>query len=462
MAERLKRPPRPRRMPNPARLLVTGFLTAIGLGTVLLSLPAATVDGRGLPLVDALFEATSATCVTGLVVVDTGSTFTLFGELVILILIQVGGLGIMTVTTLFAYAVGRRISLSETLTVGEALGQPHLSGVLALARNVALLTFTAELAGAAVLTAVWSQEYPLGEALYLGVFHSVSAFCNAGFDLFGQSLAGHTTDVVVNLTFLTLIITGGLGFYVLSEVLSRRRFGPGVGNSPGGRNGRLSLHTRVVLVTSLALIAGGTLVILLFEHSNPATLGPLSPGGKVLAALFQAVTPRTAGFNTVSIAHLAPSTLLILMVFMFIGASPGSTGGGIKTTTFVALVSTIRSALRRRDDVEIGGRRLPPEVTVKSWVIASLGLGVILTATTLLLATEDAPFLTVLFETVSAFGTVGLSTGLTPELSTAGRLLVSVLMFVGRVGPFTVAVALARKRPTGRAWHLPEERIIVG
>lgn len=460
---------------------------AIAIGTVLLSLPAATVDGQGLALVDAFFMATSATAVTGLVVVDTGSALSLFGQLVVLTLIQIGALGIMTVTTLFAYAVGRRISLRETLTTGEALGQPNLAGVLTLTRNVAILTLMIEGAGAIILTALFSRDMPLGQAAYFGVFHSISAFANAGFDLFGLSLTGFTTDLAVNLTFMLLIIIGGLGFYVTTELLTHGRrtariparsmtmplnevVRPSAEGAAdrNGRNGRLSLHTRLVLRVTGALILAGTLLILALEWSNPATLGPLSVGEKLLAALFQAVTPRTAGFNTLVTGALNPATLVLLMVFMFIGASPGSTGGGIKTTTFMVVAASIRSALRGRDDVEIGNRRLPPEVTVKSWVIAALSLALIIGGALALLITEShlvsggSSPLGVIFESVSAFGTVGLSTGVTPELSIAGRIILPILMYAGRIGPLTLAVALTRRKAGTGAWHLPEERVIVG
>lgn len=486
-----------RRIPNPARLLATGFLMAIAIGTFLLSLPPATADGQGLPLVDAFFMATSATAVTGLMVVDPGTVLSPFGQVVILTLIQVGALGIMTVTTLFAYAVGRRLSLRETLTMGEALGQPHLAGVLSLTRNVAILTLVIEGVGALILTALFSRDMPLGQAAYFGIFHAISAFANAGFDLFGRSLIGYTADLAVNLTFIALIVTGGLGFYVITELLAHGRRPPNIPargmtmplnevirpaaeNGANGRNGGaargpidrvarpLSLHTRVVLKITGALILAGTLLILLMEWSNPATLGPLAPAEKLLAALFQAVTPRTAGFNTVPIGGLYPATLVLLMVLMFIGASPGSTGGGIKTTTFLVVAASIRSSLRGRDDVEIANRRLPAEVAIKSWVIAALSLVLVVSGALILLVTETGLLATagaplgLVFETVSAFGTVGLSTGVTPELSTLGRIVIPILMYAGRIGPLTLAVALTRRKAGTGAWHLPEERVIVG
>ena len=421
----------------------------IAFGTFLLTLPPATTDGRGLPVVDALFTATSATCVTGLTVINVSAVLTTFGQVVVLLLIQAGGLGVMTVTTLFVYAIGRRISLRSDMTISESLGQPRLASTGRLVKDVALLTLVVESVGALILTAAFSADFPLGRALYYGVFHSVSAFCNAGFSLFGPNLMDYVTNVPVSLTTISLIVVGGLGFVVLSEIMAIRR------------RRRLSLHSRVVLKATVVLIAVGTLSVLAFEFANPATLGALSPGGKFLAALFQSVTPRTAGFNTVAVGSLLQPTLLILTILMFIGASPGSTGGGIKTTTFVTLLASIRSALRRREDVEMGERRLPQETTTKAWVITALSAGVVLTAIIILLATEGAPLMDVTFEAVSAFGTVGLSTGLTPKLTVAGRVLLSLVMYAGRVGPLTLVVALTRQdRPGG--WRLPEERVIVG
>lgn len=457
---------------NPARVLVIGFAGVIALGTFLLTLGFATVDGRGLPVIDAFFTATSAVCVTGLTVVNIGAVLTTFGQVVVMLLIQVGGLGVMTITSLFVYAVRRRISLRDSVTVGEALGQTRLTGAGRLVRNVVLVTVVVEAAGALLLTAAWSRGYPVGQALYLGVFHSVSAFCNAGFDLFGRSLVDYAGNITVNLTIMGLIVIGGLGFVVIEELLGAgwravragRRGPAGLGSaSPSAANGkRLSLHTRLVLVTTTALIVLGTLAVLALEYRNPGTLGPLPAGQKVLAAAFAAVTPRTAGFNTVAVASLLGPTLLLTIVLMFIGASPGSTGGGIKTTTLATIIATIRSALRGREAAEIGGRRLSTEVTMKAWVITALALGLVVVGVFILLGTEQLPLMDLTFEAVSAFGTVGLSTGITPQLSVVGRLVIPLLMFAGRVGPLTLAVALARRRPEGADWRLAEERIIVG
>jgi trk system potassium uptake protein TrkH len=435
---------------SPSRLLAVSFAAAALIGTVLLTLPSATVDHRGLSFVDSFFTAVSAVCVTGLSVIDLGRVLTPFGQIVVMLLIQIGGLGVMTVTTLFVVAAGRRPSLRGALTLSEALGQWKLSSTLRLVRNVAITTLVIEGLGALGLALVFGGDYSWGRSLYLGLFHSVSAFCNAGFDLFGRSFIDYAGNLPLNLIVMILIITGGLGFTVLSELMSFRR----------GRH--LTLHTRIVLRATVALIVVGTLLVLGLEHSNPATLGNMPPGGKVLAAAFQAVTPRTAGFNTVPIGSLAQVTLLVVIILMFIGASPGSTGGGIKTTTFVVILATIRSALYGRHDVEVGTRRLPEDVPVKAWVITVLAAGLVVLVTAALLVTEGLGLMDVLFEAVSAFGTVGLSTGITPQLSTAGRIIIPLLMYAGRVGPLTLAVALTRRRMATGTWQLPEERIIVG
>ena len=430
--------------------MAISFAVAAVAGSLLLTLPAATVDERGLSLVDAFFTAVSAVCVTGLTVIDIGRALTPFGQIIILVLIQIGGLGVMTVTTLFVAAVGRKPSLRDTLTINEALGQWKLSTTMRLVRNVALATIVIEGLGALALAAIFSRDYSLGRSLYLGLFHSISAFCNAGFDLLGRSFVDYVGGLPLNLVIMLLIVIGGLGFTVLSELMALRR----------GR--RLSLHARIVLRTTAALIVVGTLLILALEHSNPATMGTLSPGAKVLAATFQSVTPRTAGFNTLPIGALTQSTLLTIMALMFIGASPGSTGGGIKTTTFVVILAAIRSALYGRHNVEIGARRLPEEVAAKAWVITTLAASLVLLVTAVLLATEGLGLMDVLFEAVSAFGTVGLSTGITPKLTTTGRIIIPLLMYAGRVGPLTLAVALTRRRSAAGTWQLPEERIVVG
>lgn len=443
-----KKSPLARHELSPAQTIIAGFAAVILAGALLLSLPAASASGRAAPFLTALFTATSATCVTGLVVVDTAEYWSPFGELVILVLIQLGGLGYMTISLLLAMVIGRRIGLRERLIQQEAMNVYTLGGIVRFTRTVALVTIAIEAVGAVLLTLRWWPEFGLGRGLYYGVFHSISAFNNAGFDLMGgfRSLTAFTSDLSVSLTIAVLIILGGLGFTVLMDL---------------GRPRRFTLHARVVLVTTAALIGLGTLLVFLLEYANPATLGRLPLGEKVLAAFFQSVTPRTAGFNTLDIGRLLDPTLMLLIALMFIGASPGGTGGGIKTTTFVAPMAVILSMMRGRPDPELFRRRLPPVTVYKAVTIALVGVAFVVTMATALAFEERVEFMAALFEVASAFGTVGLSTGITPELSSVGRIIIMFTIFTGRVGLLTMAFALTRRqRPAN--FRFPEERIMIG
>jgi len=437
-------------------VLVLGFATVIFFGTALLRLPAAVVEGPPLSLVDALFTATSAVCVTGLVVVDTATTFSTFGELVIMVLIQIGGLGIMSMSTFIALLLGRRISFRERLLLRESLGITGLAGIVRLLRYVLLVTFIAESLGALLLFLLFLDRYPPGQALYLGVFHSISAFNNAGFDLFSTSLTGFTEHLGVNLVVMTLIIVGGLGFPVIVELFHWLR---------ARRNGKrfpLSLHTKLTLTVTGVLILLGSLLIFLVEADNPATLGQLSPRGKLLGALFTAITPRTAGFSTLPTENLRSLTLFSLLFFMWVGGSPSSTAGGIKTTTLGTLVAALWGIISGKEEAQVFRRRLTRDIVDRSWTLAMISVLIIMVGTGLLLFTEGQQLLETLFEVTSAFGTVGLSTGLTPALTTAGRVVIIITMFIGRVGPLTFAAAVAqRQRHKLRVRH-PEERIMVG
>ena len=436
---------------SPPQVLVFGFLLLIFGGAVLLTLPAAVAPGRRVDFLTSLFTATSAVCVTGLTVVDTAGHWSAFGHAVILFLIQVGGLGFMTMATFFAMLLGRRIGLRQRLIMQESLSQTNVAGIVRLARYVLLFTFSVEAFFAALLAVRWSADLGWPGCVWYGIFHSVSAFNNAGFDLFGgfKSLTGYAEDVTVNLCITSLIILGGLGFSVVVELIQYLR----------GARRHLTLHSKMVLLMTGLLIAGGTALIFALESHN--ALLNLSPKGKFLASFFQSVTPRTAGYNTLEIAHLRPATQFLLIVFMFTGASPGSTGGGIKTTTVGILTAFVWSFARGRADVEVFGRRLAKEQIYKAFTIALLSLLLVITVSFLLSITEKASFLAVLFETVSAFGTVGLSTGLTPELSVPGRILIALTMFLGRLGPLTVAFAAAQAKSRS-SLRYPEEKIMVG
>lgn len=437
---------------SPAQTMVLGFAGLILVGTCLLALPAASATGESIGLVDAFFTATSAACVTGLQVRDTATTFSPFGQAVILLLVQAGGLGTTILATLVALILGKRISLRERLALSETLGTHGPSGVVRLVREILVLTVLAEAAGALLLFARFALEHPPGRAVWLAVFHAVSAYNNAGFDLFSRSLRGHATDGFVLLVVAGLIILGGIGYIVVLDV--RRA---------GLRWQAYSLHSRIALATTLGLLALGTALFALLEWHNPRTLGALPPAYRLLAAFFTAVTPRTAGFEVVPTGGLAEPSLLLTIALMFIGASPGGTGGGIKTTTFATLLLALRAAIRGEEAVVVAGRHLPDDQVRKAWVIAASAAGWILGLTGVLLVTEAGHRLTeVLFEVVSAFGTVGLTTGLTPQLSPVGRVLIALMMYSGRVGPLTLAVALAERRRPRPSIQFPEERVMIG
>lgn len=434
---------------KPAQVLGLGFAAVILVGAALLTLPVSSAAHVRTPFINALFTATSATCVTGLVVVDTGSYWSVFGQLVILALIQVGGLGIMTMATLFALMIGRRITFRERILIQEAIGQLNVAGVVRLTKYILASTFVIEGTGAFILFLRWLRDLPPGRAAYFGIFHAVSAFCNAGFDLWGNSLVRFVDDVTVNLVMGGLIIIGGIGFYVLADIWQNRRFG------------RLNLHSKLVIKTTALLIGAGTVLMYILEMRNPATLASLSLKGKILAAWFAAVTPRTAGFNSINVGAMTDAGLFLTIILMFIGASPGSTGGGIKTTTFATLVLAAWTTVTGKAEVETFQRRLAHEVVDKALAIAMMSLMLVTSATLILAATQPARFLTVFFEATSAFGTVGLSMGVTPSLTTLGKLLIILLMYAGRVGPLTLAMAITVKRGPVNI-RLPEDRVVVG
>ncbi len=348
---------------SPAQTIIIGFAALILAGGALLSLPVSSASGRPTPFLTALFTANSATCVTGLVVVDTADHYSAFGQLVIMLLIQLGGFGYMTSWALLALLLGWRIGLRERIILTEAHNLYQMGGVVRFTRRIIVLALAIEAVGAAILALRWEREVPVGRAIYLGIFHSISAFNNAGFDLMGgfRSLTTYVADPVISLTIAGLIIIGGLGFSVLLDLRSRR----------------LTLHSRTVLVTTGTLIAGGALLIWLLEFHNPKTLGGLSLPVQALAAFFQAVTPRTAGFNTVATGALAQPTLMLIVALMFIGASPGGTGGGIKTTTFVAPLAVIWSTILGSNDPVLFRRRLPVFVVYKAVTIALVSVGIV-------------------------------------------------------------------------------------
>ncbi len=436
---------------SPSQLFVIGFGMLILLGAWLLTLGISTVDGKGLSFIDALFTSTSATCVTGLVVVDTGTTFTLFGQIVILSLIQIGGLGFMTVASLFVLLLGGRISLRQRLLIQESLNNISVGGVIRLVQRILVFTLVFEGIGALILGLYWLKDMSWQKSFYWGIFHSVSNFNNAGFDLVGhfRSLTPFVDDPVVNIVIMILIVAGGIGFVVIDELVDYRH------------TKKLSLHTKVVLTTTAILIFGGAFLIFIMEFNNPKTLVPLNWSGKVLGSFFQSICTRTDGSNTLPIGDMRQATLLLLITLMFIGASPGSTGGGIKTTTFATLLGAVWAMIKGQGDVVFFKQRIRNEKVYKALTIISSAMMLVISVTMILSITEKADFLTVLFETTSAFGTVGLSMGLTPTLTVLGKLLISLTMFAGRVGPLTVAFALSLDR-NKKHYRYSEGKITIG
>jgi trk system potassium uptake protein TrkH len=446
---------RRRRPFSPAQVLVLSFMALIASGTLLLRLPVSAARDP-LSVIDALFTATSAVCVTGLVVIDTPNDLTVFGQLVVLVLIQLGGLGYMAITTVAGVALGRQLSLHERLTLQEALNVQTMEGLARFVLTVLKLTIAFELTGAAILTARWAGEYGIGRAAYYGVFHAISAFNNAGFALFSDSLIRFRGDWTVNLVVTTLVICGGLGFVVLTEVGRVRQYR------------RLSTHTRLVLVLTAALLVVTTALIWLIEYNNPRTLQPLGPGEAFLAAYFQAVTPRTAGFNTLDIGAMEHASLFLLILLMFIGAAPGGTAGGVKISTFSITVAVIWAMVRGTAEPTLLQRRIPAPLVARAFSICLIAFLALNVVAGLLLVTQGRDLLPTLFETTSAFGTVGLSMGeagapvsLVGHFSGMGKFLVMAMMFMGRIGPLTLAVAIARRRELARVRH-PEGKFLIG
>jgi trk system potassium uptake protein TrkH len=432
------------------RLIVYGFFALVGAGTALLMSPWATTGG--ISLINALFVATSCVTVTGLTTVDVPDTFTHFGQVVMMVLIQLGGLGIMTVTTLAALLIGQRVGFRRLLTVQEETenaGSPR--NTLRLLFQIARITFAVELVGAVALSIGFiSVGLGVREGIFQGVFHAIMAFCNAGFPTIpGGDLVPYAGNWLIVGALVAVITLGGLGFPVLVDLYNYRE------------DRRLSVHSRVVLITSAILVIIGVLSVAFFEWTNPNTLGGQSLNAKAAMSLFQGVTPRTAGFSTVSYPEMREPTLLVQVVLMFIGTAPTSTGGGIKVTTLALVVLIVVAQIRGQDNITLFWRTLPRALVSRALSILAMASLLVLTSTLALMISDGLDLLPALFEVTSAFGTVGLSLDITPNLSTFGKLLISFLMFLGRVGPITFVVALAARQRTPR-YKYPEEEIAIG
>ncbi len=441
------------------QVVAGAFLIVILTGTLLLLLPFATT-GQGIRFIDALFTMTSAVCVTGLIVLDTPNDFTTFGQLVILMGIQLGGLGYSTMATLLLLVIGRRIGLRDRMMMMEVLSTLSMEGLVRFVKLIAAITFSIEGVGALILTVRFASEMDPLRALYFGVFHSISAFNNAGFSLFSENLLSYRNDVIVNLTISILIVLGGIGFLVFRDILD---------NLQGDRF-RLSTHTKLALVVTGLLIVGGAAAIWVLEIKNDKTLGPLPFGEQVLVAYFHSISARTAGFSTIDMGLVGTSTLYFIILLMIIGASPGSAGGGIKTTTFGIICASIWGTLKGRADVMMFYRRIPQEIVHKAYVLSALAF-VLVTAFTMILSyLEDVPFLPflrIMFEVASAAGTVGLSTGnggvlsLSALFSDFGKFIIIITMFLGRLGPLTVGL-FAVKTHEDLRYRFAEARVVLG
>lgn len=446
-----------RRKMNLYRIMVFGFFLIILAGALLLMLPVSSADGTVTPFINTLFTATSATCITGLIVYDTATQWSFFGQAVILCMIQIGGLGFMTLGSALILLLRGDSSLSNRKQIAESLNMTDYKTAALTMKHVLAGTAAFEGAGALILSARFIPEYGWGQGIWKGIFVSVSAFCNAGFDLMGinrpfSSLTAYTDDLVVNLTVMGLIVIGGLGFLVWEDLYTKHSWK------------KLSLFSKTVLISSGSLILGGAILIFIFEGTNPDTLGNLPWKGKILAALFQSVSPRTAGMNTVDLTAMTEASQVLTVVLMFIGASSGSTGGGVKVTTVAVLGAALKSVLTGRKDATLMKRRLSPDLVYRAFALVFFPfLAVLICAFAVNLAEPDISFLEAMYECTSAFATVGLSLSVTPTLTVFSKILLILLMFSGRVGMLTISYALLTDRRKGQnTLRYPEGDILIG
>jgi trk system potassium uptake protein TrkH len=441
----------------PGQVVALAGLAVILTGASLLLLPWATAPGVRLSLIDAMFTATSAVCVTGLIVLDTPKDFTLFGQIVIMLLIQIGGLGYSTLATLLLLALGQRIGLKERMMMAEALSTIDMEGLVRFVKTIALITFTIEGIGALLLAVRFSFDMDPARAIYFGLFHAISAFNNAGFSLFSDSLVGYRADLTVNLVIPTLIVLGGIGFLIFRDVLENVR----------GRRFRFQTHTKLVLAVSLFLLVVGTVGIWVLEWNNRRTLAPMATTDQVVVSYFHSVSARTAGLSTIDLSQMRDATLYLIILLMVIGGSPGSTAGGIKTTTFGIVCLSTWSVLRQRADVEAFHRRIPHDLVMKAICLAILAMATITGLTLVLAYTEGKSFLGLMFEVASAFGTVGLSVGdggvrsLSALFGDLGKFIIILTMLVGRFGPLTIGL-FAIKTPAQAHYRYPESKVVIG
>lgn len=431
---------------TPSHLLTLVFLFFITIGAILLKLPISTT--AGISWIDALFISVSAMTVTGLATVDPGTSFTLFGQIVIMVLIQLGGLGIMSFSVLIFIMLGKKIGIKQRLIVQQALNQINIGGVIKLVRNLFLFSLSIELIAMLLLALRWVPELGIKKGLFYSLFHAISAFNNAGFALWPDNLMRYAGDPIINIVISFLFIIGGLGFTVLADLKEKATFS------------KLSLHSKMMIVGTFAINVLAMLFIFVLEYSNPKTIGNLPLFDKLWTSYFQAVSPRTAGFNTLDIGSLNESTIFLIIILMFIGAGSASTGGGIKLTTFMVIGLSTISFIRGREDIRLFRKTIPSSYISRVLAIAMTSVVTVTASLFVLNIIEPLPFLTLLFEVVSAFGTVGLSMGITASLSFLGKLVIIFVMFAGKVGPLTLAFLMAR--PQKAHYKYPNEEILTG
>ncbi|WP_236354719.1 TrkH family potassium uptake protein [Konateibacter massiliensis] len=446
------------------QLVSLGFLGVILIGTILLSLPISAADGQKTAFIDVLFTAFTSVCVTGLTVVSTADHWSLFGKIIILILVQLGGLGVVACVTMFLLVANQKITLNRRIIIQESYGLDTMDGMGKLIRRIVKGTLTVEGIGAVLYSIHFIPQFGLIPGIWRAVFSSVSVFCNAGMDILGNtSFTEYRGNILINITTMALIIIGGIGFPVWWDVIrvtietwqkniKERQFFD-----------KLTLHSKLAIVTTGILILGGFVSIFLLEYNNPLTMKELSLGEKIMSSLFQSVTTRTAGIMTLPQENFTNASAVVSMVLMFIGGAPASTAGGMKVTTIAMIILTTISFAKGRSDTEVFKRKIAPDIVRMGLVVVTLGVMIFLTAVILLSATEDAPLMDVVFEISSALGTTGLSRGFTPYLSEAGKVIVMIVMYIGRIGPITLVVALTnRKNSRDMGIHYPEKRIMIG
>ncbi len=438
---------------KPYTLILLSFITIIFLGAILLMLPMSTIDGYSRGFLESLFTATSAACVTGLVVNDINTTYNFFGKAIILILIQLGGLGVLTFSSMLIMLMSKKMGYYTKKIVSEDINYSIVTEIPTYLKRVSLVVFGIEFIGALLLLFQYIRDYPLEKAIYYSVFHSISAFCNAGFSLYPTSLELFVSNIWVNIVISALIILGGIGFAAILDIYNVKK----------GVRRKISISTKMAIIFSTFLIIIGMILIFFVEYTNKNSIGELGFFSKILASFFQSVTTRTAGFNTIPLGSLRMPTIVIFLFLMFIGASPGSTGGGVKTTTFGIIVIGVLCSITGRENIEYRRRKISWNTFNKACAIILVSvIYIFIMIFFITIFDSDKEFLPLIFELVSAFGTVGLSMGITADLSVYTKIIIIVTMFIGRIGPLTIMFALSKKKIKTGKYKYPEETILIG